>query len=89
MVSFDVPIRAGRFPIQALLDAWPGLGTQPHYEAVGDLRVEIVQTQWLVRLSLREWPKVGRGAAKQQSKKEFESDTAALVLVVMDMKKQL
>ena len=29
-----------RVPVQTLLDARPGLGTQPSYEAAGDLRVE-------------------------------------------------
>ena len=38
-----ISIRIGRFPDQTLLDAWLGLGTQPHYEAPGDLQVEIVR----------------------------------------------
>ena len=29
-----------RVPVQTLLDARPGLGTQRRYEAAGDLRVE-------------------------------------------------
>ena len=45
-----------------------GLGTQPRYEAPGDLLVEYVQNAVinirLVRLSPQEWPKVGRGSAK-------------------------
>ena len=32
-------------PVQTPLGAWPGLGTQPCYEAPGDLRVESVETQ--------------------------------------------
>ena len=44
------------------------LGTQPCYETPGDLRVELVENAviniGLVRLSLREWPKVGCGTAK-------------------------
>ena len=38
-------LRIGRFPVQNPLGAQPGLGTQPRYEAPGDLRVEYVQTQ--------------------------------------------
>ena len=34
-------IRIGRFPIQTLLGARIGLGTQPRYKAPGDLRVDI------------------------------------------------
>ena len=38
-ISFlDLIIR--RFPVQTPLGAWPGVGTQPRYEAPGDLRVE-------------------------------------------------
>ena len=44
------------------------LATQPHYEVHNDFWVEIVQNTALnirlVRLSLREWPKVGYGTAK-------------------------
>ena len=29
------------FSVQTLLDAWPGYGTQPRYEAPGGFRVEI------------------------------------------------
>ena len=38
-------IRIGKFPIQTSLGTWPGLGTQPRYEAPGVPRVEVVQTQ--------------------------------------------
>ena len=31
------------FPVQTPLGAWPGLGTQPHYEAPNDLQVENVK----------------------------------------------
>ena len=31
------------FPVQTPLGARPGLGTQPHYEASGDPRVENVK----------------------------------------------
>ena len=54
----DIAIRIGKFLIQTLLGAWPSLGTQLHYEAPGDLQVEI------------DWPKVGCGTAKKQLKKE-------------------
>ena len=30
----------GKFPVQTPLGAWPGLGTQPRYEAPGHPRVE-------------------------------------------------
>ena len=29
--------------VQSPLGAWPGLGTQPRYKALGDLRVENVK----------------------------------------------
>ena len=35
--------RIGRFPVQTPLGARPGLGTQPRYEAPGDLRAENVK----------------------------------------------
>ena len=38
-------IRIGRFLVQNPLGTRPGLGTQPRYEAPGDLRFEHVQTQ--------------------------------------------
>ena len=40
-------IRIGRFPFRTLLGTRPGLGTQPRYEAPGDLRVEYVKRKWL------------------------------------------
>ena len=36
-------IKVRRFLVQTPLGAWPGLGTQPRYEAPGDLWVEIVK----------------------------------------------
>ena len=61
-------MRIGRFPVQIPLDARPGLGTQPRFEAPSDLWVKVVENAvvkiGLVRLSPREWPKVGRGTAK-------------------------
>ena len=47
IVSLDVVTRIGRFPVQTPLGARPGLGTQPRYEAPGDLRVELDKTQRL------------------------------------------
>ena len=41
------------------MGAWPGLGAQPHYEAPGDLKVEIVKTQWLT--SSYWWCPLGNG----------------------------
>ena len=41
---YSVAIRIGRFPVQTLLGAWPGLDIQPRYEAPGDLPVEIVES---------------------------------------------
>ena len=38
-------IRIGRFLVQTPLGARPGLGTQPRFEAPGDLRAKIVNTQ--------------------------------------------
>ena len=65
---YPYPIRIGRFPVQTPLGARPGLGTQPRYEAPGDLRVKLVDNAviniGLVSLSPREWPKVGCGTAK-------------------------
>ena len=40
-----ISIKIRRFPVQNPLGACPGLGTQPHYEAPGDLQVEIVRKQ--------------------------------------------
>ena len=58
----------GMFPVQTPLGAQPGLGTQPCYEAPGDLQAELVKNTvnniGLVRLSPREWPIVGLGTAK-------------------------
>ena len=34
-------------PVQTPLDAWLGLGIQPHYESPGDPRVKIDKTKWL------------------------------------------
>ena len=62
-----IAIRIGRFPVQTLLGAWPGLGTQPCYKVPGDHRVENVKTViniGRVKLSTLYWPKVGCGAAK-------------------------
>ena len=42
-----VVIRIGRFPVQTPLGVWLGLGTQPIFEAPGDLQLETVKTQWL------------------------------------------
>ena len=40
LVGQGIVLRTGRFPVQTPVGAWPGLGTQPHYEAHGDPRVE-------------------------------------------------
>ena len=57
-------------PAETPLGTQPGLGTQPRYEAFGDLRVEIVKSLviniGLVELSRREWNKVSRGTAEYQ-----------------------
>ena len=45
LVDEGVAIEIGRFPIQTPLGARPGLGSQPRYEAPGNLRVKIVKTQ--------------------------------------------
>ena len=42
-MGYGVAVRIGRFPVQTLLSARPGLGTQPCYEAPDDLRVENVK----------------------------------------------
>ena len=74
LISKGVTIKTGRFPVQTLLDVRPSLGTQPHYKTPSKLRVELVQNAVidirLVRLSPREWPKVGRGTAKYQLKQK-------------------
>ena len=68
LVGWGNVIRIGGFLVQPPLDAWPGSGTQPYYEAPRDLQVEIekntVINMGLVRLSPWEWPKVDRGIAK-------------------------
>ena len=54
--------------MQLLLDAQPGLGTQPPYDALRDLKVKLrnhaVINIELVRLSNRLWPKFGCRTAK-------------------------
>ena len=64
-MGYGVPIRIGRFPVQTPLGARLGLGTQPRYEAPGDLWVEIVENAVinirLVRLSLENGPKLAVG----------------------------
>ena len=62
-------IRTRRFLVQTPLGTWPGLGTQLHYEAPADLRVELVENAvnkigLVVTLSPWKWPKVGHGIAK-------------------------
>ena len=68
MIGTLIGIRIGWFPVQTPLGARLGLRTQAHYEAPGDLRVELVENEviniGLMRLSLREWPKVGSGTVK-------------------------
>ena len=64
-MGYGVTIRIGRFLVQTPLGARPGLGTQPRYEAPGDLWVEIVENAVikirLVRLSLENGPKLAVG----------------------------
>ena len=43
LVGLAVVVRIGRFPVQTPLNARPGLGTQPHFEASGDLRFKNVK----------------------------------------------
>ena len=43
LVGSGVVVRIGRFLVQTPLGARPGIGTQPRYEAPGDLRVENVK----------------------------------------------
>ena len=47
LMGLDIAIKIGRFSVQSLLGAWPGIGIQPCYKAPGDLRVKIAKTQWL------------------------------------------
>ena len=67
-MGWSVTIRIRRFPVQTPLGTRLGLGTQPRYETPGDPRVEIVEDAviniGLVRLSSREWLKIGLGMAK-------------------------
>ena len=39
-VSEGVTLRIGRMSVQITLGVWPGFGIQPHYDDLGDLRVE-------------------------------------------------
>ena len=55
-------IRLGRFLVQTPLIVWPGFGTQPHLEALGDLPMKI-------RFRL-ECPKVGSGQPDSSQKIE-------------------
>ena len=45
LVCYGVTFRIGRFPVQIPLSPPPGFGTQPQYEAPGDLRVELSKMQ--------------------------------------------
>ena len=45
LVSKDVVIRIGRFPVQTPPGTRLGLGTQPRYEASGDHWAKVVKTQ--------------------------------------------
>ena len=60
-----------RLPVQTSLSTRPCLGTQPHFEAPDDLRVEhlIICSDYigLVRLLPRQWPKIGRWAGKNHN----------------------
>ena len=47
LVGKGVVIRIVRFLVQTPPGARPHLGTQPCYEALGDLRVEIEKNEWL------------------------------------------
>ena len=47
-LDWGIAIRIRRFPVQNLLGAQLGLGTQPRYEAFSDLWLEHVQMQWLI-----------------------------------------
>ena len=64
-MGYGVTIRIGRFLVQTPLGTRLGLGTQPRYEAPGDLWVEIVENAVinirLVRLSLENGPKLAVG----------------------------
>ena len=44
LMGLDVAIRIARFLFQPQLGAWLGIGTQPCYNAPGDLRVKIAET---------------------------------------------
>ena len=41
LVGQGIAIRIGRFLVQTPLGAQPGLETQPHYKAAGDLQVNL------------------------------------------------
>ena len=47
LMGLGLAIRAGTFPVQPLLCAWPDIWTQPCYKTPGNLRVKIVEKQWL------------------------------------------
>ena len=71
-------IRIGRFPVWTPLGAWPGLGTQPCYEAPGHLWVKYVKRKWLI---LGEWcclldngPKLTMGQPSSSLKKFATQD---------------
>ena len=42
-----VSIKIGRFPVQIPPGTRPGLGTQPRYEALGNVQFELVKMQLL------------------------------------------
>ena len=64
LLDKGIAIRIGSFLVQTPQGAWLGLGTQPCYEAPGDLQLEIVENAVSNRLSPQEWPKFGCGTAK-------------------------
>ena len=47
LVGQGAVTRIRRFPVRTLLGARPGLGTQPRYEASGNLLVDYVKRNWL------------------------------------------
>ena len=65
-------VKMERFQVQTSREGWPSLGTQPRFDALSDLRVEIwINTVW-VRLFPPIWPKADPGAAKEQLRKTNE-----------------
>ena len=86
-VGEGVTYKVGRSPVQTPLYAWLEFGTQPRYEAPGNLWVKTgirnaVISKALVRICPWQWFKVGLGAVKADKKNWLSALINSVVLQV-------